>query len=104
MNINTYLLIITKEKINIPSSIEYLHIDCDFTFIDDATIKIDNDIYSFTYLIYSNKINVTYPASEIMILENGIPLTNWLYQTSIENIYYLTENNLQDKINEILEN
>lgn len=97
-----YLLIITKGTPNILTNVDYLLLHDNFTFLDDCHIKVNNKVIEFCYLIYSNLINVTYPTTSFIISENDIPLTNWIYQTSIENIYYINEVNLNEVVNEII--
>lgn len=99
----TYLLIITKNKPNIKYNIDYEYLNDNFILIDENHLKINNIIYEFTYLIYSKEINVNYD-SMFLMMEDGLPITNYFHQTSVENIIFLKEeNNLDDIINELIE-
>ena len=40
----------------------------------------------------------------MLMFENNIPITNFYHQTSLENIYYITEDNLEQKVNDIIDN
>lgn len=99
-----YLLIATKEKLNLDSSLDVLYINDNFTLIDDHHLKYGDQIFEFEYLIYSNNLIVTYQKPNLLLMENNIPITNYYYQTSIENIYYVTEQNLKNKILDIINN
>jgi hypothetical protein len=99
-----YLIIITKEQIKISSNLDLLYINDNFTLLDDHHILYNNETYEFEYLIYSNLIDVVYNKEYMILREDNIPITNFYYQTSIDNIYYITEDNLINKINEIIEN
>ena len=68
--------------------------------IDDCHLLYDNTELSFDYLIITD-ITLIEGHKEVGILtESKIPVTNYDKQTSIENIFYCNE----DDINEILIN
>ena len=96
-----YLIIITKEKVNLDESLDVLLINESCLLVDDKHIKYNNDIYEFEYLIYSNMVDIK---NSFVILENGIPITNYYHQTSLDHIYYINEDNLQETINDIINN
>ena len=68
--------------------------------IDDCHLELCNDLLSFDYLIITD-ISLIEGLKEAGVLtESKIPVTNFEKQTSIENIYYCTDND----INEVLIN
>ena len=89
-----YLLIAISKEITLKQQLDVLFIRNDFIFIDDHHIKYNNEIIEFEYLIYSNELNVTFEKKNMLMFENNIPITNFYHQTSLENIYYITEDNL----------
>lgn len=99
-----YLIIAASHNVSINSQLDALFITEDFIFIDDHHLKYKNEIIEFEYLIYTNKLNVTYNNKKILLFENNIPITNFYHQTTLENIYYVTEDNLEQKINDIINN
>ncbi|MBQ4571445.1 MAG: hypothetical protein IJB21_07100 [Bacilli bacterium] len=99
-----YLIIAASHNVSINNQLDALFITEDFIFIDDHHLKYKNEIIEFEYLIYTNKLNVTYNNKNILLFENNIPITNFYHQTTLENIYYITEDNLEQKINDIINN
>lgn len=99
-----YLVIITLQKIKPITNMDILYLNQAFKFIDDQHIQVNDEIIEFEYLIYSNKIDVNFNDENMLLTENNIPVTNYFYQTTKENIYYITEDNLEEKINEIIYN
>ena len=99
-----YLLIAISKEITLKQQLDVLFIRNDFIFIDDHHIKYNNEIIEFEYLIYSNELNVTFEKKNMLMFENNIPITNFYHQSSLENIYYITEDNLEQKINDIIDN
>lgn len=99
-----YLIIITKEKVKLSFNLDVHFINNSFTLIDDHHLLYNDETYEFEYLIYSNKIDTKYQKENLLLKENNIPVTNFYYQTTLENIYYINEENLEQKINEIIEN
>lgn len=97
-----FLIIISKTRPSINQSIDYFWINKDFLFFDENHIKVDNELYEFTYLIYTNEINCN--DNNINLLkEDLIPVTNFFHETNIENIYFVKENYcnvINDIINE----
>lgn len=96
-----YLIIVAKGNVHVDDSIDCLIINSDCTLIDDKHLICNNKTYEFEYLIYSNELTIT---NSLVMLENNIPITNYYYQTSLEHIYYITEDNLQEKIDDIINN
>lgn len=99
-----YLLIATSHKIELNLNLDVYYLNEDFTLIDDHHLKHQDKIIEFEYLIYSNKLNINYEKENLLLRENTIPITNFYFQTSIENIYFITEDNLEEKINNIINN
>ncbi|MBR6517276.1 MAG: hypothetical protein IKT40_10620 [Bacilli bacterium] len=99
-----YLVIITLQEVKPIENMDILYLNNPFIFIDENHIQINDEIIEFEYLIYSNKIDVNFTDESMLLMENNIPVTNFFYQTTKENIYYITEENLEEKINEIIYN
>lgn len=99
-----YLIIITNESIKLDKNIDVLYLNDECTLIDDHHINYQDKVYEFEYLIYSNKANLNFINNHLLLKENNIPITNFYHQTSLEHIYYITEDNLKQKIIDIIEN
>lgn len=99
-----YLVIITLQEVKPIENMDILYLNNSFIFIDENHIQVNDEIIEFEYLIYSNKIDVNFTDESMLLMENNIPVTNFFYQTTKENIYYITEENLEEKINEIIYN
>lgn len=99
-----YLVIITLQEVKPIENMDILYLNNPFMFIDENHIQVNDEIIEFEYLIYSNKIDVNFTDESMLLMENNIPVTNFFYQTTKENIYYITEENLEVKINEIIYN
>lgn len=99
-----YLVIITLQEVKPIENMDILYLNNPFIFIDENHIQVNDEIILFEYLIYSNKIDVNFTDESMLLMENNIPVTNFFYQTTKENIYYITEENLEEKINEIIYN
>lgn len=64
--------------------------------LDDCHLQINEDIITFDYLIITD-ITLVEGYKEIGILtESKIPVTNYDKQTSVENIYYCKEQDIND--------
>jgi hypothetical protein len=99
-----YLVIITLQEVKPIENMDILYLNNPFIFIDENHIQVNDEIIEFEYLIYSNKIDVNFTDESMLLMENNIPVTNFFYQTTKENIYFITEENLEEKINEIIYN
>ena len=99
-----YLIIVTKEKVQLDYNLDVFYINNKCTLIDDHHINYQNEIFEFEYLIYTNKAELSFKDNNLIIKENNIPITNFYFQTSLEHIYYITEDNLNKKIIDIIEN
>lgn len=95
------LIIITKSDIMIKKNYDYFITNQSFSLLDEHHLAINQTIYEFNYLIFSKEIEVEYP-NNLILLENSIPVTNFYYQTSLENIYYINKENINHIINEII--
>ena len=93
-----YLIIVTKEKVQLDNNLDVFYINDECTLIDDHHINYQNEIFEFEYLIYSNKAELSFKDNNLIINENNIPITNFYFQTSLEHIYYITENKKSRKI------
>ena len=99
-----YLIIAASYNVSINNQLDAIFITEDFILIDENHLKYKNEIIEFEYLIYTNKLNITYKNKNILLFENNIPVTNFYHQTTLENIYFITEDNLEQKINDIINN
>ena len=72
--------------------------------IDENHLSVNNINYTFDYLIFTNHNQITNFDKSSIMHENGIPVTNCLYQTTFENIYYPYNGNVEEAINNIFEN
>lgn len=71
---------------------------------DDAHLTIKDDIYTFEYLILTDTSLITNFLNFPILQENDLPITNCLFQTSIENIYYTKDENIEIALQNIIEN
>lgn len=81
-----------------------LVINEDVILEDDTHLICDNDVYTFDYLIFTNSSLISNFYDCHILQENSIPVTNCLYQTSIENIYYTLDNKIKTAIENIFNN
>lgn len=98
------LLIFTKNKLQLSSNYDHLILSDDFTFIDESHILVNDKTLEFTYLIYSNEFSVNYPTNSFILMEDNIPVTNFLHQTTLENIYYINNDSVESILEIINEN
>lgn len=68
---------------------------------DDMHIICNEQKYTFDYLIFTNPLSIINFRSTNILHEGGIPVTNYFYQTTYENIYYT--NNIDQAIENIYE-
>ena len=92
-------IIILTDSYNIDKE-DILVIKDDVTLIDDVHILVNDITYSFDYLIFTNTSKIKNFKKTNILHENGIPVTNFFYQTTYENIYYT----LEELINIALDN
>jgi len=59
-----------------------------------SSVVCGNDAFFFDYLIIGSKDLIAGIEQSGILLDRGIPVTNYYQQTSIENIYFLNENSL----------
>ena len=52
-----YLIIVTKEKVQLDYNLDVFYINEECTLIDDHHINYQNEILEFEYLIYSKAID-----------------------------------------------
>lgn len=66
--------------------------------VDDCTLVYNNETISFDYLIITN-ITLIEGHKEVGVLtESKIPVTNYDKQTSVENIYYCNNSDIDEII------
>ena len=72
--------------------------------IDEVTIMLSNkDIYNFDYLIFTSPSLITNFNETNILHDGGFPVTNYFHQTTYENIYYVTCDNIETALNNIFE-
>lgn len=89
------LIIISKNKIKNCTS---LNINETVTLIDDCHLMYNNEEISFDYLIYSDIFLVLNQKLIGILTESKIPVTNFYKQTSVENIYFCKEDEIEETI------
>lgn len=67
----------------------------------DCECIINNEIITFDYLIFTDILLVNNIKEIGVLTENKVPVTNYFKQTSIENIYYCKNENINDIINDL---
>ena len=70
---------------------------------DDMHIICNGITYNFDYLIFTNLLDITNFRSTNILHENEIPVTNYFYQTTYENIYYTESINIDKALENIYE-
>ncbi len=71
---------------------------------DDVHLLCEGEIYSFDYLIFTDVTLITNFKTCNILAEDNIPITNCLYQTTFENIYYPLNSDVYTAIKNIQEN
>lgn len=71
---------------------------------DDNHLILNNDIYIFDYLIFTNPKQISNFDKTNILYEDGIPITNCFYQTTYENIYFVKNSLINDAIRNIATN
>ena len=97
------LLIVTKGNYTPNENLDCLVIHDDFCFIDDKHIQVNNIIYEFNYLIFSDDVNFTFSNGAFMILENNKPIVNFERLTSVEGLYYCKPEEIAEIVQELEE-
>lgn len=95
------LIIATKTNVKIDDSYDVLYLHNDIMLLDSNHVMCNNSIYEFTYLIYSKTVNPKYKDNTLLVLEDNVPVCNFLHQTSIDYIYYIEEDS-NELVNEII--
>lgn len=72
--------------------------------IDDTHLEFANQIYTFDYLIFTSPSEIKNFRSTNILHEAGIPVTNMYFQTTFENIYYTSDEKIEEAIQNIKEN
>jgi len=80
---------------------EALFLNSKAFLIDDAHLKINDDIYTFDYLIFTDPSLIINYLDTSILKEFNIPVVNFFYQTSIENIYYTSCDLISEAIKNI---
>ena len=102
MNDYFTLLIVTNKDIKIPEGLDAGIVHGDFCFIDDLHIQINNKIYEYNYLIFTDEFKYSFSDSHFFTEENNTPLVNYEKQTELEYIYYCKPEEIEEIIQEML--
>lgn len=97
-----YELIILSNTHNLNTD-NAITIDKPVKLINDVTLEIDDITYSFNYLIFTNTSQISNFYETNILHENGIPVTNFYYQTTYENIFYQGDGNIELAIETLYE-
>lgn len=84
------IIILTKQQLEINNP-NYLLINDTSLLVDQTTLKTNNDIYSFDYLIFDDTSLINNLSNSNILLDNNIPVTNFYKVTSLENILYTND-------------
>lgn len=91
-----YSIIILSNEITSHSNAHV--INSKVKLVDDCTLVYNNETISFDYLIITN-ITLIEGHKEVGVLtESKIPVTNYDKQTSVENIYYCNNSDIDEII------
>ena len=81
------ILIITNQKLNIQND-DIKIINTKVEMLSDYELKIESETISFDYLIIEDLSLVTNLNKTGILIDEDIPVVNWVGQTSLDNIYY----------------
>lgn len=96
------IVILTNNQIdNLPKYDDFIIIKEPIKLIDDYHLEYQNKIIEFDYLLAENQSYLINFKALPFIIDNGIILTNWVGQSTIENIYV---GNLDKAIDELFSN
>lgn len=87
------IIILSKQNITYDST--YV-IDSKVKLLDDCHLLHNEETISFDYLLITD-ITLAEGYKEVGVLtENKLPITNFEAQTSVENIYYCKDNDIEE--------
>lgn len=102
------IAIFSKNKFNIKEKItnDVIYIDKNYIYIDNYSVKLNNDILYFEYIITDD---LEFLNQTDIIIDNNFALINNVFQTSVENIYAIgsavnSKFTIDEEINIVLEN
>ena len=96
------IIILTNKTINnLPDYEDLIIINKPIKLLDEFHLEYDNKIIEFDYLLAEDQSYLTNYQDLPFIIDNGVILTNWVGQTTIENIYV---GNLDKALDELFNN
>ena len=102
MNKTAQIIILDKNYISKLDEVIVLNESVEL--IDEVTIKLANkDIYNFDYLIFTDPSLISNFKETNILHDGGFPVTNYFHQTTYENIYYVTCDNIEIALDNIFE-
>ncbi len=82
------IILLTKHAFKpLPQEVDILVFDHLVTLVDDTHIADNGQIYEFDYLIAYDQTFITILPNIPFVKDGNVIITNWVGQTSIENIY-----------------
>ena len=102
MEITKQIIIVSKNS-QINNSL-CLTINHPIFLLDDAHLKDGETTYIFDYLIFTNTDLILNFRETNILHEGGLPLTNFFFQTTYENIYFTSDNLIDEALQNINEN
>lgn len=96
------IIVLTNNKPNnLPVDNNIKVINEPVKLIDDYHLEYQNEVIEFDYLLAEDQSYLTNYQDLPFIIDNGVILTNWVGQTTIENIYV---GNLDKALDELFSN
>ncbi len=74
------------------------------TLIDDTHLMINDITYVFDYLVFTNANLINNLEQTSILMEGNVPVTNYFFQTTYENIYYTSDEKINLALQNIIEN
>ena len=81
------IVIISTKNMNLNQD-DILLINSKVEIIDDTKLKYQDQLINYDYLLIEDMSLVSGLTSINILLDEGIPVTNWYGETTIDNIYY----------------
>ena len=93
------IIVLTNNELNnLPVDNDIKVINEPVKLIDDYHLEYQNEIIEFDYLLAEDQSYLINYQELPFIIDNGIILTNWVGQTTIENIYVCNLNKALDEL------
>lgn len=81
------IIIISNKTIDFNKE-DILVINSNVQLISDYELKYNDNLIQFDYLIIDDLSKISNIENGKMLLDDGIPVTNWYGETSVESIFY----------------